>query len=84
MRKAAKIYRRPCESRDPYALPSQLTDAANCLCYNSERWLWVPADDIDIDALILSYAPCAIAQRGMNVPCNPAPGIGPKNTEKQQ
>jgi hypothetical protein len=45
---------------------------------------FVRTDDIDIDALILSYAPCAIAQRGMNVPCNPALGIGPKNTEKQQ
>jgi hypothetical protein len=45
---------------------------------------FVRRDDIDIDALISSYAPCAIAQRGMNVPCNPAPGIGPKNTEKQQ
>jgi hypothetical protein len=44
----------------------------------------VRRDDIDIDALILSYARCAIAPRYMNVPCNPAPGIGPKNTEKQQ
>jgi hypothetical protein len=41
----------------------------------------VRRDDIDIDALISSYAPCAIAQRGMNVPCNPALRIGPKNTE---
>jgi hypothetical protein len=39
---------------------------------------FVRRDDIDIDALISSYAPCAIAQRGMNVPCNPALGIGPK------
>jgi hypothetical protein len=79
MGKAAKVYRRPCESRDPYAVPSRLTDAANCLCYNRDRWLWGPRfceDDIDIDALILSYAPPAIAQRGMNVPCNPDPDIG--------
>jgi hypothetical protein len=37
---------------------------------------YVRRDDIDIDALILSYAPSAIAQRGMNMPCNPDPDIG--------
>src|SRR5450755_1504398 len=29
--------------RDPYAVPSRLTDAANCLCSSGHRWLWVPA-----------------------------------------
>ena len=31
--------------------------------------------------LMLSYAPPTIAQRGRNVPCNPAPDIGGKNAE---
>jgi len=50
MGKAAKIYRRPCESRDPYAVRSRLRDAANCLCYNSDRWLmgWTAPYGIDV------------------------------------
>jgi hypothetical protein len=74
MGKAAKIYRRPCDSRDPYAVRSRLRDAANCLCYNRDRWLWVPA--FAGTTLMLSYAPPAIAPRYMNVPSNPAPDIG--------
>jgi hypothetical protein len=34
--------------------------------------------------LMLSYAPPAIAQRGRNVPSNPAPDIGGKKRRKQR
>src|SRR5438046_7012819 len=80
--KSAKIYRRPCERRDPYAVSSRLTDAASCLCDNQHRWLWVPA--CAGTTLMLCYAPPAIAPRHMNVPCRPAPGVGPEKAEKHR
>ena len=32
----------------------------------------------------MGYASLSIAPRYMNVPCNPASGIGPKNPENQR
>src|ERR1700675_4627380 len=33
------IHRRPCESRDPYAVALVMEDGAGCLCDNKHRWL---------------------------------------------
>src|SRR5882724_4276614 len=35
--------RRPCESRDPYAVPSRCGTESETFHNNDRRWLWVPA-----------------------------------------
>jgi len=37
------LFRRPCESRDPYTVPYRLSTKAETFCPNERRWLWVPA-----------------------------------------
>src|SRR5437879_6095298 len=42
MRKAPST-RRPCERRDPYAVPFGSGTGVEIFCNNAGRWLWVPA-----------------------------------------
>src|SRR5882672_12794709 len=37
------LARRPCESRDPYAVPSRCGTESETFHNNERRWLWVPA-----------------------------------------
>ena len=37
------LARRPCESRDPYAVPYRFSRGGRGLLSNERRWLWVPA-----------------------------------------
>src|SRR6267142_7035262 len=37
------LFRRPCESRDPYAVPSRCGTESETFHNNERRWLWVPA-----------------------------------------
>src|SRR5256886_10453492 len=76
MGKAAKIYRRPLRTQGPIRGALTIDRCSQCLCDNKHRWLWVPA--CAGTTLMLSYAPPAIAPRYMNVPCRPAPGVGPE------
>src|SRR6187399_2149429 len=35
--------RRPCERRDPYAVPFRWGAVAETFCHHERRWLWVPS-----------------------------------------